>query len=265
MMSQSETRNSTYQIPYSGTIVNLTVQDLGEGRPFLLLHGGAGPASMFGFGKLLVERKGARVITPTHPGFMRTSRPEVLNSVKGLAQVYSGLLDQLDVNDVTVVGNSVGGWIASELALLSPPRVSNIVLVDAPGIEVPDHPMTDISKLTPEELTRHSYYNPEKYLFDPSKLSDEQRAVIAGNRAALIAYCGPQMVDRTLAQRLEKITIPTLVIWGESDRIVDPAYGRALAAAIPGAKFILLPQTGHLPQIETPELLVDAIWKNTKN
>ena len=70
----------------------------------------------------------------------------------------------------------------------------------------------------------------------------------------------PQMADPTLARRLAGVSVPTLVISGESDRIVDAGYGRAYAAAIPGAKFVLLPATGHMPQIETPELLLETVW-----
>jgi pimeloyl-ACP methyl ester carboxylesterase len=68
------------------------------------------------------------------------------------------------------------------------------------------------------------------------------------------------MGDPSLRGRLAAITRPTLVIWGEADRIADPDYGRAYAAAIPGARFELLTQTGHLPQLETPEQLLRAVW-----
>src|SRR5580692_12323577 len=83
---------TTYQLPYAGSgRVDLVVEERGEGRPFLLLHGGAGPASMARFASMLAERHRVRVITPTHPGFARTKRPDELNSVKGLAQVYAAL------------------------------------------------------------------------------------------------------------------------------------------------------------------------------
>ena len=81
-----------------------------------------------------------------------------------------------------------------------------------------------------------------------------------GNRASLAAYAGTTFTDPTLAGRLAGITVPTLVVWGEADRICDTDYGRAYAAAIPGAQFRLLTGAGHLPQIETPALLLDAIW-----
>jgi pimeloyl-ACP methyl ester carboxylesterase len=251
---------TTYQLPYAGPgTVDLVVEERGEGRPFLLLHGGAGPASMARFAGLLAERHHVRVITPTHPGFARTKRPDELKSIKGLAQVYSALLDHLGVDYVTVIGNSVGGWIAAELALLANPRVSGVVLVGATGIEVPGHPIADVSKLTLPEIMTLSYHNPKPFMVDPASMTDDQRAIGAANRSAMQVYA-PRSADLTLGDRLAKVAVPVLVISGESDRIVDPEYGRAYAAAIPGARFELLAGTGHMPQIETPELLLETIW-----
>ncbi len=82
--------------------------------------------------------------------------------------------------------------------------------------------------------------------------------MLAGNRAALAVYA-EKMVDPSLRERLREVAVPTLVVWGDADRIADSDYGRAYAAAVPGARFELLPQTGHLPQLESPELLVDAL------
>jgi pimeloyl-ACP methyl ester carboxylesterase len=249
---------TTYQIPYGASgKVDLVVEERGEGRPFLLLHGGAGPVSMARFAGMLAERK-ARVITPTHPGFARTKRPDDLKTIKGLAQLYSALLDQLGVSGVTIVGNSVGGWIAAELALLANPRVSRVVLVGGTGIEVAGHPIPEVSKMTLDQVMSLSYHNPKPFMIDPTKLTDDQRAIAAANRATLQVYA-PQATDPTLAGRLAKIAVPVLVISGESDRIVDPEYGRAYAAAIRGARFKLLAGTGHVPQIETPELLLETI------
>jgi pimeloyl-ACP methyl ester carboxylesterase len=176
-----------------------------------------------------------------------------------LAQVYAALLDRLGVSDVTVIGNSVGGWIAAELALLANPRVSGVVLVGAAGIEVAGHPIPDISKLTLDEVMSLSYHDPKPFRVDPVSMTADQRAAMAANRAALNVYA-PQMSDPSLAGRLARIVVPVLVISGESDRIVDPEYGRAYAAAIPNARFQLLPNTGHVPQVETPEQLLTAIW-----
>jgi pimeloyl-ACP methyl ester carboxylesterase len=240
--------------------VDVTVDEHGEGQPFLLLHGGGGPDTVASFGELLATTRHARVIIPIHPGFGGTPRPEALSTVGGLAALYVGLLDQLDLDDVTVVGNSIGGWIAAEMALLESPRVSGAIIIDAAGIEVPGHPIADFFSLTIDQVFQLSFHNPEPFRIDPTTLPPAAQAVAAGNRAALAVYAGTSMSDPSLAGRLSTLEMPTLVLWGDSDQIVDPDYGRAYAAAIPMARFQLLTDTGHMPQIETPDQLLHAIW-----
>ena len=242
---------------------SVTYDDRGEGRPFLLLHGGGGPLTVKVFAVLLANERPARVITPTHPGFAGTPRPESLSTVRDLAALYAGLISDLDLRDVTVVGNSIGGWIASELALVDPSRIGGLVLVDAVGIKVEGHPVVDFFSLTPRQIAEASYHDPDKFGIDPTKLPPEALQAMAGNRAALAVYAGTDMYDGSLASRLSGVTVPALVLWGDSDRIADAEYGRAFAAAIPGAEFKVLASTGHLPQIETPTQLLEAIWSFT--
>jgi pimeloyl-ACP methyl ester carboxylesterase len=240
--------------------IDVTVAVRGEGRPAFLLHGGAGPQSVAGLAALLTDRLGLKVYTPTHPGFGGTARPEGLDSVRKLAEVYTRLLAALGLDKVLVIGNSIGGWIAAEMALVGGPRVGQLVLIDAGGIEVAGIPTLDVFSLSPAELSKLSFHDPTKFPINPAAMSDEQRAGMAANRAALAVYAGrPSMVDLTLRGRLKEIKVPTLVVWGESDRVVVPEYGRAYAAAIPGAQFHLIPGAGHLPQIESPEKLLTAI------
>jgi pimeloyl-ACP methyl ester carboxylesterase len=240
--------------------VPITIDDRGEGGPFLLLHGGGGAQTVAGFAELLSTAEPARVITPTHPGFGGTPRPEELHTVGGIAAVYAALLDQLDLRDVTLIGNSMGGWIAAELALLAPQRLRSAIIVDAVGIEVPGHPIADFYSLTMDQVAQYSYHDPVKFRIDPATLPPAAQAAMAGNRATLAVYCGTSMIDPTLEGRLAGMTVPTLLLWGDSDRIADPDYGRAFAAAIPGAQFQVLPDTGHLPQLETPDQFRRAVW-----
>ena len=241
-------------------LVELTVEDRGDGQPFLVLHGGAGPQSVAGFAQLLAEKDRNRVVTPTHPGFGGTPRPDELNSVAKLAALYGGLLDALGLEDVTVIGNSVGGWIAAEMALLDSPRISGIVLLDAVGIEVEGHPIADVSSLSVPEIQALSFHDPTPFRVDLATVPDAQKAVMMANGAALAVYAGsPAMADPTLLGRLSGIAVPTIVLWGESDQIAEPAYGKAYAAAIDGARFAVLPETGHMPQWETPDLVLQAI------
>jgi len=157
------------------------------------------------------------------------------------------------------VGNSIGGWIAAEMALLHSPRVSGVILVDAAGLEVPGHPVADFFSLTIDQVNQLSYHDPVKFGLNLATLPPAVQAAMPGNRASLAAYAGTAFTDPTLAGRLAGVTVPALVLWGEDDGIVDPDYGRAYAAAIPGAQFRLLAAAGHLPQIETPEQLLAAI------
>jgi pimeloyl-ACP methyl ester carboxylesterase len=244
--------------------LDISISDRGEGRAFLLLHGGAGPQSVLAFADLLAEEGHARVLVPTHPGFSGTPRPESLDTVRGLAAVYVALLDELDLRDVSVIGNSIGGWIAAEMALLGSERISSMIIVDGVGIEVPDQPIADFFNLTFPQIAQLSYHDPERFLIDPEALPPAARAEIAGNRATLAVYAGEPMVDASLRGRLADASLPTLVLWGDSDGIANPVYGRAFAAAIPAARFQVLPDTGHLPQLESPRLLLDEIREFTE-
>ena len=240
--------------------VEVTITDRGTGHPFLLLHGGGGPATVTPWADRLAKAEHAHVITPVHPGFNGTPRPDGLDSPRGLAAVYAGLLEAVDLHDVTVVGNSIGGWIAAEMAVLGSSRVSSFILVDAVGIKVAGHPVADFFSLTPAEVAQRSYYDPATFGVDPTALPPEAQAAMAANRTTLAVYGGSDMTDPTLAPRLGAVSTPTLVVWGEADRIGDPDFGRAFAAAIPGAQFRLLEHAGHMPQIETPDTLVDVVW-----
>ncbi|MFD2470138.1 alpha/beta fold hydrolase [Amycolatopsis silviterrae] len=247
------TSSSLLQFESAGP-VEVAVQDRDRTRTFLLLHGGGGVATMTAFADLLAERTRSRVLLPTHPGFNGTPKAAGLTDVPALAKAYVAMLDHLDASEVTVAGNSFGGWLAAEIALLHSPRVSRAVLIDSIGIEVEGHPLADVRGKTAAEIQQFSFHDPAKAPVPPSGGTGPSPDVLA-----LIGYTGPAMTDPTLAERLGKADIPVHVLWGESDRIADPEYGKAYAAAIPGATFTVLPRTGHLPQVETPEEVLGAL------
>jgi pimeloyl-ACP methyl ester carboxylesterase len=262
MKLTTDTTSTTHSLLISDLgRVEVTVREQGHGRPLLLLHGGAGPQSVTGFADLLAAEQYVRVITPTHPGFAGTLRPESLANPAELAALYSELLNRLDLDDVLVVGNSMGGWVAAEMALLGSARIGAIVLVGAVGIAVEGHPVADFFSLTMDQVFELSYHEPDLFRIDPSTMPPAQQQIMAGNRAALAVYAGTQMFDPTLRSRLAAVDCPTLVLSGESDGIVDTEYGRALADSIPGATFRVLPHTGHVPQIETPPQLMREIME----
>jgi pimeloyl-ACP methyl ester carboxylesterase len=249
----------TLTVDADGVPVPVTFTERGAGRPVLLLHGGAGPQSVEKFADLLAQAEPARVIVPVHPGFGGTPRPEPLASMTALAAVYGQLIDDLDLTGVTVVGNSIGGWIAAEIALLANPRVSSVVLVDAAGLQLDAAPVADFFSLTMDQVADLSYYRPDDFRIDVASLPDAAKAAMAGNRAALAAYGGPGMADPGLLGRLPAITVPVLAFWGAADRMIPPAHGQAYAAAIPGARFRLIAEAGHLPQLEAPGQLLQII------
>jgi pimeloyl-ACP methyl ester carboxylesterase len=261
------------------TPVPFTVEETGTGRPVLLLHGGAGPATMRPFAALLAERLPAKVLLPTHPGFDGTPRPAALDSVRALAAAYTALLAERELTGVTVVGNSIGGWIAAEMGLLDggslgggpldgnrlgEGRIAASVILNGVGITVPGHPLADFFALRPDEIAALSFHDPSRSpLAAAAQLPEAARAVMAANRETLATYAGTDMTDPTLAARLAATRVPTLVAWGTSDRIATPAYGEAYAGAVPGAVFRPLPATGHLPQLESPEATLAAITEFT--
>lgn len=244
---------NTQSVKLFGDSLKVNVAEYGSGRPYLILHGGAGPATV----KSLAEglSKSGMAIVPTYPGFNGEPRPEWFATLEDLALAHLELIDRLDLNDVVIVGNSVGGWIASEMAYRNSPRITGIVLLDAVGIDTgsPDKLIPDPSKLPLEQTLALSFHNPQKFAIRPPnpEAGKIMAQVQAQNQATLKVYSGqfPQG-DPSLRAKLARVSCPALVVWGESDRIVDPEYGRRFAESIPGARFELVSEAGHLPQIE---------------
>lgn len=236
----------------------LKFDDVGQGRPVLVLHGGGGPQSVARFVEALAAD--ARVIAPIHPGFAGTPRPEAFASIEQLADTYAALLERLGLADVLVVGFSIGGWIANALALRAGPRLRGLVLVDGAGILVEGEPCADVFGLGPQQLSALSCHDPVRFGIDPATLGDAQKAAMAANMRTLAVYGRARdMGDPALRARLADVRVPVQVVWGESDRIVTPAYGRAVAESFPDARFTLLPECGHMPQVEQPQRLLALV------
>jgi pimeloyl-ACP methyl ester carboxylesterase len=230
----------------------MRISESGSGRNILVLHGGGGPATMAGLAAHLAEK--AHVITPTHPGWDGTPRPEALRSVASLADEYVRYLDEHDVEDVLVIGSSLGGWLGAELALRDTAhRVTGLVIINGLGVDVPGHPITNITGFTPQELAKVAYHDPAKFGAGAPSPTPERIAMMRANQATLAVFAGdPYSRDPTLLGRLKGIHVPTLVLWGASDHVATKEYGRAYAAAIPNAKFEIVPAAGHLPWLEQP-------------
>jgi pimeloyl-ACP methyl ester carboxylesterase len=243
--------------------VSQEVWTKGAGSPLLFLHPGIGLRGAFPFLDALANSH--RVIAPIHPGFGRSELPDWMNSVDDLSYVYMDLLKELDLDNVVVVGSSLGGWIATALAVKSTARLSHLILLDSVGMKFgseKEREIADIFSLGATELDRRLYHRPSPDLRNYTSLTDEALSIIVRNKEteALFGWA-PYMHDPKLRRRAHRIDIPCLVLWGKSDGIVTPDYGKAFAKAIPGARFSLISEAGHLPHIEQPMIAADEIAK----
>jgi pimeloyl-ACP methyl ester carboxylesterase len=247
-----------------GTGLQISIDERGDsaaagGTGVLLLHGGAGARSVAGLAAALSEH--AYVITPTHPGFDGTPRAAWLDSVADLADAYLDLLEALELDAVMVMGNSVGGWIAAEMALRDiDGRVASMVLLNATGVR-PDDPahITDIRTLAPPAISRLAFYSPA-FRPDLGALTPQQRSGAAANQQTLAGYAGEDFLFAPkLRRRLHRVTVPVLVAWGEEDGVLTAEYGRTYATAFPNGHYHPIAEAGHFPQIEQPGAVLDAI------
>ena len=238
--------------------IGIELSERGKGRPLLFLHPGhpAGrvdPAARVL--ELLAEK--ARVIAPTHPGFGMGPAPPQLTTIDDLAYLYLDLMQAMDLRDAVVVGVSLGGWIAAEMAVKTTMRMSHLVLANAVGIKAGDRETRDIADIyavTDKQLAELVYADPQKMARDLKSLPESELVMMARSREATGRYAWtPYMHDPKLKGRLHRIHIPSLVLWGEADRVTKPDYGRSLAAAIPGSRFATIAGAGHFPHLEQPE------------
>jgi pimeloyl-ACP methyl ester carboxylesterase len=241
--------------------IELEMLRRGAGPPILLLHGFQSPDPEARFLERLARR--ARIIAPSHPGFGRSPRPEGFETVYDLVHLYLALLDSLPEGKVTLMGFSFGGWLAAEIAVTCAHRLDRLILVDPLGIKLGDRETPDILDVfntAPHEVQRRSWHDPARFAPDYDAMSDEQLIIRARNWEALCLYgWQPYMYDPQLKRWLGRIAVPSLVLWGASDGIVSPEYGRAYAGLIPGARFALIDQAGHAPEIEQPDAFADHV------
>jgi len=241
--------------------VRLELIERGSGRPLLLLHPEIGiKATDRAIDELA---KSFAVMAPSHPGFGRSEQPRAMTTVDDLAYFYLDLMDALDLDGAVLAGISFGGWIAAEIAIKSTARVSHLVLANAVGIKLGDREHRDIADIfttRQDEVDRLAYHDPKVGAVDHATISDDDALIMFRNREATALFAwSPYMYDPKLAGRLHRIRVPTLLLWGASDRVVSPDYGRAYGARIPGAQFELIDEAGHYPHLERPDLFAQKI------
>jgi len=234
--------------------IDLELIERGEGAPLLYLHGGGGIASDLPFLDLLAKTR--RVIAPSHPGFGKSSLPDWLDSVDDIAHVYLELMDHLGLTRMDVVGFSIGGWIAAEIATKVPERIKRLVLIGPVGVKTgtPDKlDIPDVFAMPREKLDRLRFHDPAKHAADLSAVPDDELLVVARNRETLaLLTWEPYMHNPKLPHRLHRVNVPALLIRGASDGIVSAEYLERYAALIPDARIETITAAGHLPQAEQP-------------
>jgi pimeloyl-ACP methyl ester carboxylesterase len=241
--------------------IELDVVRRGTGRQILLLHGfqTVDPEAHF---LELLGRHG-EIIAPSGPGFGNSPRPKDFDTVYDLVHLYLEVLETLPGDKVTLVGFSFGGWLAAEVAVACAHRLDRLVLVDPLGIKISDRETPDILDVfnrSPDEVRRCSWHDPDSFTPDFNEMSDEALVIYARSREALCLYAWhPYMYNPQLPRWLGRISVPTLLLWGESDRVVTPDYGRAYSRLIPGSQFELIEAAGHHPEIEQPEAFVERV------
>lgn len=260
--------SSAHGSPYGETSFTppFALSEAGTGRPVLVLHGGGGRPTVAGLAGHLA--RAAHTLAPVHPGWDGTPRAAWCTGMSDLARAYLELLRDRGLRDVLVVGSSLGGWIAAEMAAQDTAgTLSSLVLIDAVGVDVASEPITDVFALDARGLAEHSWHEPERYYVPPTAVPPEELARRQGNMETMRLLAGdPYMHDPGLLGRLGRVQLPTLLLWGESDRVVTPAYGAAYAAAFGRGRLETVPRAGHLPHIEQPDTvfaLIDAHLRRT--
>jgi pimeloyl-ACP methyl ester carboxylesterase len=238
----------------------------GEGPPLVFLHSFLGETRWLPFHQRLADR--FEVVAPAHPGFGATEGLDEIDTMEDVVFHYLDVLDGLGLKRASVVGVSLGGWIAAEIAVRYPERIDRLVLADAFGLWLDEHPIPDFvpSLADPVALRPLAFADPKGPMADlllPAKPSDEVRATIARSAAAtarLGARSGMHgMHDPKLARRLRRVTCPTLVVWGDRDPLLPLAYAEAWRDQLPKAELQVLENCGHLPHFEQEARFVEAV------
>jgi len=243
----------------------------GSGRTLLLIHG-INPISPRAPFLDLLARHG-EIVAPSHPGFGKSPGPDDCDTMYDLVHVYLGVLDALPAERVTAIGFSFGGWIAAEVAVCGHRKLDRLVLVDPVGVKLGGREERDIAHLfntSPAELERRAWHDPANrppgcygvgwHAAIGEAMSDEEMVTLARNWDSLCLYAWrPHLYNPQLKHWLHRIAVPTLVVWGDSDRIVTPEYGRRYAALIPGSEFAPIAAAGHHPELERPQVFVERV------
>jgi pimeloyl-ACP methyl ester carboxylesterase len=231
----------------------------GAGRPLLVLHTGGGAGQWLPYMADLAARHD--VIVPEHPGFGASDTPDWLDTIPDLANFYLDFLDQFDLNNVDLVGFSIGGWIAAELAVRNTQRLNSLTLVGAAGIHVPGIPQVDTFLCSDEQLVRDLFHDQKRAdaMLNELKRPELEDIRLKNRTTTAKLVWQPRGYDPHLHKWLHRIGVPTLLIWGANDRLFPKDYASAWQRLIPDSKAVIIPECGHLPQIEQRQAFITAL------
>jgi pimeloyl-ACP methyl ester carboxylesterase len=228
----------------------------GQGKPLVVLHSVEGNLGWLSYHRSLAQH--FTVYAPTYPGFGLSQRPPWLENLSDLAHFYLWLLQELGLEKVSLVGHFMGGWLAAEMAVRCPHIVDQLILVDAAGIQPRKGEIVDIFLLGQEATRKLTYFDPQQVpeyqeLFG-RKLSTEERELQTQNQETAIRLCWkPYMYNPSLPGLLPRLRVPTLILWGQEDKIVPLECGELYQQAIPGSHLEVIDRCGHCPPLERPD------------
>ena len=235
----------------------------GEGPPLVFLHGAGGAANWMPYMDRLAQHYTVRV--PSHPGFGRSDTPTWLDGIGDLAYFYLDFLDTLEDEKIHLVGNSLGGWVALEVAVRSTARIETLTLVSPAGIHVAGVSKGDIFLWSEEERAYNTFFDRGIAEARLAKVATEEESEISLKNhftTAKIAW-HPRFYNPELQKWLHRVSVPTLLLWGDSDKIFPPVYGEAMQKLIPGSRLKVIPECGHLPQQEKLDTFVASVLEHT--
>jgi pimeloyl-ACP methyl ester carboxylesterase len=231
----------------------------GEGPPILFLHGTGGGGLWLPFHERLAASH--EVIATTHPGYGESPDLEWLDDMDDLVHFYLDFLDSQDLHDVAIVGASLGGWLAAELAVHHSEWINHLVLLAAVGLELPEHPYVDMFGLNPAQTVDAVFFDPATAasMFPAEPDVDFILAMYREAGTSSRLAWNPLFANPRLERRLHRVSSPTLVISAAQDRIVSTAHGERYAERIPNARHVVLDDAAHAAYIESPERVATLI------
>jgi len=236
----------------------------GSGAPVVFFHGAGGLLGDNPFLDQLAQRY--HVFAPEWPGYGESTGEELLEDMLDFALHGWDVIDALGLSRPHLVGHSMGGMIAAEMACLAPRDLDKLVLVAAAGLWMDEHPIPDIFALLPFQLAELLFDDPQKgqaLLTGGADLSDMEALkefyLVSQRRLAMAGKVLFPIPNRRLSKRLYRLTAPTLILWGAADRLIVPAYAARWQALIPAARVEMVEGAAHMLPYERPEAFLRAV------